>query len=416
MSIFSKILNSIGYTRYSDGSHWYVDKTNTTFAGGDNLALALENPVLSAVLNIRANSLSKVKFYVEEKNGDKNFDDPSLDLIKNPNTFQSKEDFLKQYEWMRCAYGWVYQKPFGAVAFTPDALFNLNPSKIDFSSDIKTSSPWTQDDINKYLDKTFRYTEGDSHTVVKLNDIIPFYDIANGLKDCDTSAITSPSKITALIKQLSNIALASDAENVVIQTNGREMIFSDTGSDTSKTFGDSHVPMGKEDKQDISSKLNNKFLMKSGSTRTLTPDKKLGWIPMNIKAGDLGLHESINANASLVTQAFGVSNEIYQSHKTGATFENQEQAEIKFYQNVIQPVADDLASSWTSKFGDKNRPFRATFEHLPMMQTIEDKKTDKVAKVSKAFKDLTSAGMTTEESIAIMQSLGVNIEITKKTK
>ncbi len=414
MGILNNFLDSFGYTRYSDGSTWTTSKGNTSFGGGtDKLQLALCNPVLSAVFNIRANYLSKVKFYVLEKDGTKNFDDSMLDLIKNPNRFQSQEDFIKQYEWLRCAYGWVYQKPFGGIGADPTAIYNLKPSKIDFPTNMGDAMLWDDSDLDNYFDKKFTYTDVDTKKPIAFADIIPFFDIANGLTDCDTSSMTSPSRIDSIIKQIANIGLAADAENVVIQTNGREMIFADDSGNSSKQFGNESAPIGKDNKDDIQNKLNSKYLMRSGRSRTLTPDKKLAWVNMSIKAGDLGLHESITSNSSLVTQQYGITNEIYQSYKTGSTFENQAQAEVKFYQNVMQPVADDLASSWTTKFGDSERPFGASFEHLPMMQDVEDKKSDKVTKIAKAFKDLTSAGMTTEQAIAMMQSLGVDVEITK---
>lgn len=413
MNIFDNLLGSFGYTRYSDGSHYNSIKSLANFGNKSNTQLALCNPVLSAVLNIRANCLSKAKFYILEKDGTKNFDDASLELIKTPNAFQSQEDFIKEYELLRCIHGWVYQKPFGAVGFIPDAIFNLNPSNIEFPSSMGASMLWEKKEVADYLNQTFKYHDEDKVKSIAFADIIPFYDIANGLLNTETSRLTSPSRIDAIIKQVVNIGLLASAENVHINSFGKELIMEDQKSTSSDDFSTPATPKLKEDKQDIKNKLNNKHLQNAGISRTLIPDTPLAWVDMSLDAKRLAASEGMSLNASLVTQAFQVPNEIYQAYKTGSTFENQAQAEVKFYQNAMQPVADDLASSWTTSFGDVERPFKASFEHLPMMQDVEDKKADKVTKISKALKDLKAAGFSVEQSIVMMQSLGVNIEITK---
>ena len=135
MSIFGSIASKFGYVRYNDGSHFYrLLKGNTNYLGGkDNLKTSLENPIVSACMQIRANMLSKVKFYQLDASGEKMFDSPELDLLKNPNPQQSQQDFLIQYEYFRLAYGWVYQKPYGAVGMSTDAIFNIitSPNSIN---------------------------------------------------------------------------------------------------------------------------------------------------------------------------------------------------------------------------------------------------------------------------------------------
>ena len=114
MNWFNRLMGGIGYVKGRDGSNWYsISNNNATYLNGqDKLQLALNHPVLAAAISIRADYLSKVRFYVEESDGTKNFDDPSLDFINNPNPHQSKEDFLIQYEWFLCSYGWLYQRPY----------------------------------------------------------------------------------------------------------------------------------------------------------------------------------------------------------------------------------------------------------------------------------------------------------------
>jgi hypothetical protein len=410
MGVFSGLMRSMGYVRYSNGSNWYsVSKNNTTYINGkDKLQVSLDNSTLASVISIRADYLSKVMFYVDDENGDKNFDDPSLDFIKNPNPHQSTEDFLIQFEWFLCSYGWVYQRPYmNALQGTPKYIYNLNSSQIQFPNKMGNSLIITKKDERDYYNNEFSYSDVNDTRSIKFNDIIPFFDVSNSTDNSDTSAVTSPSRLDSIIKEASNISLASDAENVVIQTNGREMMFVDQqGNNLGGT-----VPMTNDDKENIQKILNSKYLMRSGGSRTLTPSKKMGWVNMSVKLGDLGLNESRETNSNIVAQRFQVPNEIYKAFTKGDTFENQKQAELGFIQNVIQPRANNIASSWTDSFGNQDRPFKASFEHLPTMQITEDLKADRALKITTSVRNLIQSGLTEEQAIQFMGNVGIKFDI-----
>jgi hypothetical protein len=78
-----------------------------------------------------------------------------------------------------------------------------------------------------------------------------YFDIANGLCDDKTSIVTSPSRLSSVIKSVSNIDLGLDAENTIIQTNGRELFSQDAST---KGLGMQAV-MDKDDSADIQNKL-----------------------------------------------------------------------------------------------------------------------------------------------------------------
>lgn len=407
MSVFSRFMRGIGYIKYSNGSNWYsIQKNNTTYLNGkDKLDLSINHSTLSSVISIRADYLSKARFYVEDDNGNKDFNDPSLDWLKNPNPHQSKEDFLMQFEWFLCSYGWVYQRPYlNMLQGTPKYIYNLNSSQIQFPNKMGDSLIITKSDERKYYSREFAYDDVDTTKSIKFSDIIPYFDVTNSIDNQDQSAVTSPSRLDSIIKEASNVSLASDAENIIIQTNGREMIFSDDSGNQVK------LPLSKDDQKNISEIL-NKPLMARGGKRTITPSVKTGWINMSVKLSDLGLNASRETNSNIIAQRFQVPNEIYKAFTKGDTFENQKQAEIGFIQNVMQPRADDLASSWTSSFGDLNKPFKASFEHLPSMQYTEDLKADKALKITVAMRNLIQgAGLTEEDATEFMSNMGIKLE------
>ena len=405
MNLIDRALGAIGYIRYKDGSHFNL-KRNANFLGGDKLKIATSNPVVSACISIRAQILSQAEFYIEGANGEMETDHEVIKLINNPNPLQSKQDLLKQFEWFKCVFGYVYQKPYGATGFTPDYLYNLNSGNIDFPDDILSPLMIDKSEVDAYFEQQFKYTdETDKERLFQLNSIIPFYDVTNGLEATEYSAITGKSKLDAVIKQVSNIGLVGDAENVIIQSNGRE-IFSNEGKGSN--LGSS-MPLAGEDKKQIENRLINNYGFGGGKRRSIATQSPINWQSIHIKHSDLGFEESIATNATLVREIFGIPNELYSAHKTGATFENQKEALIGFVQNVMQPVADDLANSWTSYFKLEDTPIKVTFKNMPVMQHTEQKKADKVLQIATAYEKLVRAEMDTATIEALFDNQGISI-------
>ena len=408
MSVLSSILGKIGYTRLSDGSNYYsVNNGSTSFLGGtDKLTIAKNNPVISACIEIRAKILSQAQFYTEDANGDANYDHEFLELINNPNPHQSKQDFLKQFEWFKSSYGWVYQKPFKAVGFTPKSIYNLKASCITFPDKMKNPMVWTDKEVREYYKQKITYELNDDKKHIELKEIIPFYDLTNALEDSKASFITSPSRIDSIIKQVSNIGLIGDAENVMIQTNGREMFFGGQAKG-----GNLGISLGLEDddKQNIESNLISNYGFGAGKRRSIALKQEVGHKSLHIPLKELGLHESLISNGNLVREAYEVPNELYDTYMKGSTFENQKEALIGFVQNTVQGVADDLANSWTTHFGLEGTPIKASFSHLPVMQHTEDKKADKLLKIATAYRNLIQAGLTNEEVNQIFMNQGISI-------
>ena len=408
MSVLSSILSKIGYTRLSDGSNYYsIGNANTSFLGGtDPLEMSLKNPVISACIEIRAKLLSQAEFYIEESNGDKNLDDDLIKLINNPNVHQSKQDFLKQFEWFKSTYGWVYQKPYAALGFAPKAIFNLKSANIEFPKAMLNPMVWTDKDVKNYYKQKLIYKIQDEEKSIELKEVIPFYDLSNSLNDKKEGFITSPSRIESIIKQISNIGLIGDAENVMIQTNGREMFFG--GQTKGGNLGIS-LQLDTEDKNNIERNLMNNYGFGAGKRRSIALKNEAGHKSLHIPLKDLGLHDSLISNANIVREAYEVPNELYDTYMKGSTFENQKEALIGFVQNTVQGVADDLANSWTSHFGYEERPIKASFSHLPVMQHAEDKKADKLLKISTAYRNLIQAGLSNEDVNTIFMNQGIII-------
>lgn len=404
----------VDYIRYGDGSHWYglTQKGQTSYLGGkDKLKISLNDPVVAACMQIRSNLLSKVMFY-QEIGEEKKIDTDWIKLINNPNPLQSKQDCLNQYEYYRLAYGWVYQRPYGAVGVNiPEAVYNLNPKYIEFPQQMKSPIIFTSDDEREFFEQKFAYDDPDFDSKsIEFKDVMMYFDIANGLNEGKASSVTSPSRLESVIKSVSNIGLGLDAENTIIQTNGRELFSQDSKG---SNLGIQQA-MDKDDRADIDNKLINKYNVSAGR-RSVTTNKPVQWTNISMDLNKLGFVESGANNATYITQMYQVPNKLYAAHMKGNSLGSSDEhrdALIAMYEGVIQPIADDYAATWTAKFGLENEPIKASFEHVPVMQHIQQMKADKFLKIATAFEKLTRSGMSPEniEEMARVQGIDINEE------
>ena len=116
--------------RYTNGS-WWIGNSSAKYNTAKYMELYKSVYALNACINIGASYASKFKWGVKNQDGTIDYEDSLLDLIKNPNPYQTTVDLIKQLYIFKSVHGWVYQKTFG-TAIETSALYNLNPSQIDF--------------------------------------------------------------------------------------------------------------------------------------------------------------------------------------------------------------------------------------------------------------------------------------------
>lgn len=382
-----KNLFNISFERLRDGTflNYTERRSGTSFGGSDCLELALNNPVLTTLINIRGNALGQFDFFHVDEKGERK-DSFFDELISNPNPFQSKEDFLKEMEWRLICDGWVFQKPYGATGYDPTAIYNLSAANITFNKDLDRSLIFTKEDIELFKETSFTYRDLNTDTGMTIGDIIPFYDVASGLKG---NPIKSPSRLTSIIKSITNIGSSLDAQNILLGQIGREMVYKERMNNEYANA----VRTSDDDKKDMRYKWS--LRSRGNKDRTVIADKEFGWKALHTSPKDVGFEEIVSINANLIGQALEVSNSVYKAYMQGDTFQNQNTGLLAFYQNTMQVRADNIAKSWSDKFGIK---IKASCAHLPVMQESENLKIDSLLKVTQAIRNLQQAGFTTDEA------------------
>jgi hypothetical protein len=192
--------------RDRSGQFFYTLLGGNSFDDNDKyLELYFKNPVLNTIVNLRSELYSQMKIQHLDRNDKVIESSPYVNLLYNPNYFQSKEDFFYQQMVFLSTSGnnYIYQKKAFANEL-PKAIYNLIPTEIDLN-DIQKLNKFlvTKQDINAFNNRKIKYKLDGQTYDLYLTDILPLYDLANGLQD--NTFFQSPSRVKAIYKVLCNI-------------------------------------------------------------------------------------------------------------------------------------------------------------------------------------------------------------------
>ncbi len=347
--------NSINVERNRNGVFTYSFLDQNGFSDSEKyLELSLSNPVLLAIISLRSKVYSQMKISHLNSKGEIIENSPIIKLLKQPNYFQSQEDFLFQQMWFLSTSGTNYTYKVNALKETK-SIYNLIPSEIELNNINKVKSfISTKDELKAYGEKKIKYSLDGQTFDIKISDIIPTYDLANGLT-CN-SLMSSPSRLKGISKTLQNIEENLLSKNVNLKMSQKYLMASQ---------GDGNeAQIQDKDRKDIFSKIAQKSLLITNANikaQHLVSDMKR-----------LFLDEQFSADALTCLNAFEMTKDIINYFSDGSTYENKEKAMLDYIQNSIQTDANNTMNSFASSLGliDKSESLKASYDHLPVMQLV----------------------------------------------
>jgi len=166
--------NSISVERDRGGTFTYSFLEQNGFVNSDKyLHTSLNNPVIMAIIALRAKIYSQMKITHLNSSGESIENSEIIKLFKQPNYFQSQEDFFFQQMWFLSASGTNFTYKVDALNNTK-AIFNLIPSEIDLNNTEKVKSfIYTKAELKAFGEKKIIYTLEGQTFEIKLKDIIP---------------------------------------------------------------------------------------------------------------------------------------------------------------------------------------------------------------------------------------------------
>ena len=384
-SLFGRELFRVERNRLGEFSYSFFngeDFNNST----KYLEMSLNNPVLMTIIALRSKIYSQMRITHLDASGKEVKNSPYIKLLNQPNYFQSGQDFLFQQMWFLSATGndLIYQKKAFANEL-PKAIYNLVPSEIDFNEVHKLNKFLvTQKDIKAYSEKEIKYTLDNKTYTIPLLDLIPLYDLSNGLTN--NSFMRSESRVKGVNKVLQNIDQNLKAKHTNLQMSQKYL---------AKNGGDGNEAQIQEaDRNSIERSIGKNSLIITDranvDVKHLVSDMKR-----------LYLDEQFADDANKVLLAFELNKNVLNYFAKDSTFENQNQGVVSWVQGSIQTSADNFVNSLSSQWGllDKNEKLVASYDHLPVMQSVVNDKIKSFTEMQNAIKiGLENGTLTTAEA------------------
>lgn len=329
---------------------------HTTLTQADKLKFMLTNPALARVilLNCDVFSLAEIKRIDQKPN------DPLINLLNNPNYFQSRRQFLWMYRfWIM--FGNAYLKPYSTkIESDYQVLYWLNPTMIDWKNQRKNLDKLvlSKSSYNQMLNTkiAYKYSDG-TKQLFELKELKAFHDTANGIDNWFEGA----SRIDALYKILYNSDSSLDAKNINLEF-ARKFLVSGN-YDVTKNINDLNT-MQDVEKEGIRQKLR--------SNEPVHPIKA----EVNIKRfvediSKLKLDDAFKEDLAKVGSIYNIPEDVLEALKKGATYENKEKSIGQHINYSEMPKAMDLLEGLCSLFGLNSEDYEITFNNNSFMQVFE---------------------------------------------
>jgi phage portal protein BeeE len=375
ISLFGVELFRVERDRNGQFSYTYLDNGNSYVDNGKYLDLYLTNPVLSTVVNFASQYYSQMKISHITNDGNEIKNSPYLKLLNTPNYFQSKEDFFYQQMVFLLVSGndYIYQ----IKAFkndVPKDIYNLIPSQVDFNDTNKLNRfLFKKSDKDNYGKNIIKYTLDNKVYNLLIDDIIPTYDLSNGLSV--NSFMQSPSRVKPIAKILHNINENVNSKSVNLKMSQKYVGLNNNDGNKAQ--------IQEGDKNSIEKAISNKNLLLTNAGidfKHLVSDMKR-----------LYLDEQYAEDFNKVLLAFGMNKNVINPFSKDSTFENQSQGIISYIQNQLQNTADNTMNSLSQSWGlfERNEKLVASYDHLPVMQSVINEKINTL----KAFQETMKLGI-----------------------
>ena len=398
MNIIQK-LRKLTWTRDSSGNNWYVENNGNGFGSGENmtnLEISQNHPILTPALLFISKLFSQAKFKVVNKEtGKEEKNHWLIKLLNKPNIYQTKSDFLESLQFIQIAQGKAVgylKRPLGFNdAEDIDSIYILDNDLIDYPdeyNDANYRSRMYSSRLESVADsEEIIYDKNGENLTIKIKDLIFFYDLPNMLQK---NFYQVNSRLDGLRQTLINTNDSLIAKNIILKTNGKELI---SGGNNE------HFPLAGDDKEKAESLLQNNYGLGWFRKRGIVTKASINYKSLHIALRDLGLDESVKVDGNLIYTALHIPKDIISLEAKKTTYNNFKESMVSYIQNEMQASTNAFTDVLNQLIDDSDYKLVGTYEHLPIMQFILIERYEGISKKAKALNDLLITGVPKEVAL-----------------
>jgi hypothetical protein len=333
-----------------------------------------ENPIVQAIINIKAEAFANIKFSVKDLKTDEIFPLEKYEkdkgklaaLLSRPNPLQSTYEWLMQHKVNNEVFGnaYVYASlPVGwKNKFTYEDI-NVMNNLFSYKVTPVLTGKWLEatslEEIVKeyiFLDMNGRELRFPTNTVFHSNNV----NI-----QLDAHFTEGKSKLIALRSPISNIDKAYESRNVLINRRGALGILTSEKKD--EAMG--NIALSPEEKKEVQDDYKKYGLMEDQHNLLISP-QPLKYQKMAMSVKELMLFEEVESDAIAVANSFGVPELLAKYYLKGGTFSNLDASEKRLYDSTIIPESKDFMVGLNNFFKTKELGIEllGTYDHLNILQ------------------------------------------------
>lgn len=363
-------------------NNWCTNTSNSVFAQN--------HPILTPGILFIAKVFSQAKFRV--KNSRTHREDKNhwlIKLLKNPNGYQTQQDFLETLMFSMISNGKaVVYKKYNIAFDEPRALYILDPNLIKWPDDIKQMFKSTSDFKTLYGNRTVTYDQNGENIEIKIKDLMFFYDLPNCL---NKNPFNTKSRLDGLKQTLINTQDSLIAKNIILKTNGKELV-----SAVKDGF-----PLGTDEKAEVENLFHANYGLARNRKRGLITQASLDHKSLHIALRDLGLDESIKVDGNIIFTALHIPKDILSLEAKKTTYNNFKESMVSYMQNETQSTLNAVIAVFQREITGANLELEGDYEHLPIMQFVLIERYEAVSKRAKALNDLLRTGIPEEIALEL---------------
>ena len=377
-----------------DGTNWYYD--DALFSGSEgNLDLCLKHPIITPAILFITRLMCQAEIVIKVKNSNERiYEHDVISLIEDPNPMQTRDDFITEIEFQKIANGVaiIYKKK--GIGLKVDSLYVLDKNcfVFDDGEEIDTNKIIYRSEYKEYLETNLVYNDGFKEFNLKMKDLIFIKDVPYSK---ETNIFNVTSRVDGLKQTLINTKDSLIAKNIILKSNGKEMI-------TAGKSGMGSFPFSPEEKKRVEGLMNNKYGVSFSRLRTIVSQTNLSWKSMHIALRDLGLDDSTKVDANIVFTALHIPKDIMSLEAKKTTYNNFKESMTSFIQNNIQQETDYIYNTiYESLTDNRANKISSSFRHMPIMKYILKEEYEGVKARGEALESLRRAGVPDE--LALME-------------
>lgn len=323
----------------------------------------LTNSDVFSVINKIVQPASRVPVYqvdkitLEEKPG------YALQLLQNPNPFQSQMEFINQALTTFKIYGECFiasEKPeFGLNAKKPIRLDNLPPQ-------------WTELVIGSFFEPIRGYSLmlGANEVIYSFSDVM-FWKELNPNFQLSGEHLRGMSPLRPLLRAVAASSSGYDSMVSAFQNQGAYGLLTILGV-REEDGKYSNAPKTKEQLSELENSFRRKMAGNSNRGKVFATNKSVEWTNFGLSPVDLNILESIVFSGGALYDAYGVP-DILKSGSQSKTYMNFQEAQKALWNNTIIPTVEGFyqkLSKWLMPLvGEEDTIFMADFDNIPALQT-----------------------------------------------